>query len=432
MTLHDLKYPLAYRHLHWLTILPVIVAVFYFHRDVPYHDQWDLLPLIDAYYQGTLSIHHFLAPHNGHILLLPRLVMMALAITTHWNTFAEVLFSLALGTVNFGLVLVLAGQLYGERFTVVHKTAVGLIAFSLAQADNWLWGWQLQVPLCLTGILLGLVALQNLREPALAVAAAAVCGFVASFSFAAGLVFWFAAIPLVWTRKPILLLPWLVTAALCICLYLQLLGNTAPVPSHESDSTGLFYRQAIIDLLSNFLACLGSLAARFHLAAAIAASMLALGYLAIFMRTMPIKHRALLQSLALTGIGSALLIALSRSSMGADQMLASRYTTLCIPFWISVLFVMTTQQRSAFAVRTASVSVLVAILCTSVYSLKDFQRLHNRLERGANALLQPLAPENQKALAIINPRQDPLQAQAEIALLSRYQLSFYRRKNERQ
>ena len=123
---------------HWLTLLPVIVCVLYYHLDVPYHDQWDLLPLLDAYYQGTLTLNDLLKPHNGHILLLPKIIMLLLAISTHWNTFAEVLCSLLLGAINFALFLTFAKQLAGVRFTVLHKCAIGLVAFSLAQAENWL------------------------------------------------------------------------------------------------------------------------------------------------------------------------------------------------------------------------------------------------------------------------------------------------------
>jgi hypothetical protein len=104
-------------------------------------------------------------------------------------------------------------------------------------------------------------------------------------------------------------------------------------------------------------------------------------------------------------------------------MLYSRYTTLCLPFWISLLFLV---LKHPSLVKTAGVAVLSAIITTSIFSLKDFQRIHKRLVLGEIALEAPESPEGQKALQVIDPRHDSALAQQEVRLLKQYQLSYFR------
>jgi hypothetical protein len=413
----------AKEYSHWLTLLPVVICVLYYHLDVPFHDQWDLLPLLDAYYQGRLTLNNLLAPHNGHILLLPQAIMLLLAVCTHWNTFAEVLCSLLLGVINFGLFLTLAKQLTELRLSVLHKSALGLVAFSLAQAENWLWGWQLQIPLCLTFMLAGFVALRCITSHALALMAAGMCGVAACFSFGAGVVFWLAAIPLVFTRLPLLLLPWGVMTAFCLSTYFHLLGiSTAEITPHETNWLD-YYFITLPASIKHTLICLGSVVARFNNnAALVAGSSGVLGFL-LLLRCTPAVDKSLIISLALLGLGASLLISLSRSGMGTEQMLYSRYTTLCLPFWISLLFLV---LKHPSLVKTAGVAVLSAIITTSIFSLKDFQRIHKRLVLGEIALEAPESPEGQKALQVIDPRHDSALAQQEVRLLKQYQLSYFR------
>ena len=142
--------------LAWSLALLPFGAIGMLHVNVPYHDQWDLLPLLDAYYQNRLTLTDFLAPHNGHILLFPQLLMLGLALLTQWHTGAEVLVSLLLTCLNYALLLRLLLPNHASTSAPLLRIGLSLLAFSFAQAENWIWGWQLQVPLCLSAVLAGI------------------------------------------------------------------------------------------------------------------------------------------------------------------------------------------------------------------------------------------------------------------------------------
>lgn len=423
MTTHPDRINRLTRHGAWVLFLLLCITVLSLHRDVPYHDQWDLLPVLDRWYQGQLQFQDLLVPHNGHILLLPQLLMLGLAWLTHWNTLAEVVCNLLLGAVNYVLLLRLLCTGPGSTPSpALTRLPLAVLAFSLAQADNWLWGWQLQVPLCLSAVLAGTAALHTLHSPARAVMIASLCALAASTSFAAGLVFWFAAIPLVWQRGRGWLLLWLAFTVACASAYLLLLrqaGSALPTPTSPDSIASV-----LLSLIHNTLTCLGSLPGRLHLSIATAVGLLGAGGMAwLLCQPATTGQRAMLACLALFSLGAALLVAISRGSFGSEQMLASRYTTLTLPLWGSLLCSLLSFPHR---IRWAGWLLVLLATATSAASFADLQRLHNRLAKGELALAQPDSPEGLRALRSINPRGDIQQAQREVALLAQYRLSFYR------
>src|SRR5690349_17800123 len=59
--------------------------------DVPTMDQWapDVAGVFVKAHRGTLGLADFLAQHNEHRMVVPRLLMFALGLLTRWNTVAE-------------------------------------------------------------------------------------------------------------------------------------------------------------------------------------------------------------------------------------------------------------------------------------------------------------------------------------------------------
>lgn len=408
--------------LAWLLALLPFGAVGILYVNVPYHDQWDLLPLLDAYYQRRLTLIDLLSPHNGHILLFPQLLMLGLALLTQWHTGAEVLVSLLLTCLNYTLLLRLLLPNHTSISAPLLRVGLALLAFSFAQAENWLWGWQLQVPLCLSAVLAGILALQAIRSRLLAGIAAISCGVLASGSFAAGMVFWLAVLPLVYLRRDGLFWPWLLLTAVIFWLYFQWIGSPpALMPDANTSSTAL--GAGVVGLAYSLLVCLGSFVGRLHPVAAGIAGLLGLGLLVTVLAKKP-RHlqQASWYSMVLFSVGTAGLLALSRGGMGLEQLLASRYTTLMLPFW-SVLLILL--LRGGLHSRRITFVLLVAVLITSAYSTNDMQRMHRRMEKGLTAFSQPNTPEGEKALRIINPRPDPARARTERSLLQHYSLGPY-------
>lgn len=409
--------------LPWLPPLLTLLLVLAMHVDAPYHDQWDLLPLLHAHYEGTLQWRDLLQPHNGHILFLPKLVMLSLAITTQWNTLAEVLFGFACMLCNWLLLQQLAQVLLQRALSTIESTALSLLVFSLAQAQNWLWGWQLQIPLSLLFVLCGFRVLLSGMHPLAAMTLAVACGVAASCSFAGSLPYWIAIIPLLWQRQRLLLLPWLMASAAFLLLYARLLGLW---PGAQETAT-LAAPFAIHTNLLNSLAVLGNLAARYqwHTAVLAGATACAITLRPCLQRPHTVRE-SLLLSLVLFSVGSALLVSLLRTGLGSDQMLASRYGTLTLPLWAACAALLPQRIVATRGMRVVALLLLASIVNSSVYSVKEFRQLHNRLQRGAIALSQTGSLQDTPALVAINPRADRQQALREVALLQHYRLSTFR------
>lgn len=165
----------------------------------PYADEWELVPYLVAMQDGTLTLHQLQAQHNEHRMLVPRLVMLALASVTGWDIRAELWtsFLLALGT-----VLVLLRMLRPPLRTlapwvrVLVTLLVSASVFSLAQKGNWLWGWQVQWYLALFGIVLAIHALSRALEstgPAASwtwLGTGVAAALAAQYSLASGVLLW--------------------------------------------------------------------------------------------------------------------------------------------------------------------------------------------------------------------------------------------------
>ncbi len=86
-----------------LTLAPLVFllcVIFKYAVAVPYWDQWELVPLLEKMDAGGLTFHDLWAQHNEHRILFPKIIMLALARLTGWNTYYEL-------TVNVVLALVL-------------------------------------------------------------------------------------------------------------------------------------------------------------------------------------------------------------------------------------------------------------------------------------------------------------------------------------
>ena len=86
-----------------LAICPVaylLVFLIGFTVDVPYWDQWDLVPLLQKMDDGSLSLNDLWSQHNEHRLLFPRLVMLVLARISDWNIYLEYAVSFVLASLT--------------------------------------------------------------------------------------------------------------------------------------------------------------------------------------------------------------------------------------------------------------------------------------------------------------------------------------------
>src|SRR5438128_1219761 len=89
-------------------VLPALLPfnfVYRFGVNLPYWDQWELVPLLAKLHDGQLTLADLTAQHNEHRIFFPRLIMLGLATLTRYNTVAEMYF-------NAGLLVVLGAVLF--------------------------------------------------------------------------------------------------------------------------------------------------------------------------------------------------------------------------------------------------------------------------------------------------------------------------------
>jgi hypothetical protein len=174
--------------------LPVFLCfnfVYRFAVDVPFWDQWELVPVLAKWAEGTLSFEDLFAQHNEHRLLFPRTVMVLLAAATHWDTRVEMWF-------NFLLVVGMGAVLFYEHLAAFGRTARSAalfipsawLIFTLRQESNLLCGWNIQNTMCAAGLCCAMSLLRRSdRHPGFLIGAIA-CAAVSCFSFASGILAW--------------------------------------------------------------------------------------------------------------------------------------------------------------------------------------------------------------------------------------------------
>ena len=391
--------------------------------DVPLIDQWSFVPHIERFYTGTLTAADLWSQHGEHRLIFPRLIMLGLSNVTGWNVLYEIALDVLLATATFFLLArILRRDLSatGKPAPVWLWFVLSLAVFSLAQWENWLWGWQMQVFL---NVLFATATIAVLRRTPLewkTLAAAALLGFVATYSFGNGLLVWpigmvlVALAPEVRGRRWIHLLGWAFVSLAVIGSYLAGFRGGAAPPLE----TILIRPIAYLRYVTTFL---GSPLASFSGSAwpprdtGVAAVVGTAGVLLLVVATAKALRRPRaewpLGSLALAAyaLASGLVVSVARFTFGTPNALASRYTTVSSLFWIGTIGVVWSvaaiRERPARRLWAGAVGAIATLLIvSSLYSIPIFPArramlLPARAEmaRGEDvAMLQRLHPEIQQ------------------------------------
>ena len=215
--------------LGWLFLLAVTPAIFllgwinHYAVNVPIGDEWALVPLFEKWDRHQLTFHDLYQQHNEHRILIPKLIYLAFAQLTNWNLRAEMFFSVALcaGT-SAGFYVLLRRTLGGPpRQLLLLWAAANLLIFSPTQAQNWLWGFQLQMFIPNLCLVLTLVILTSDFSWWPRFGASVVLIAVATFSFGSGLLLWpvVALFLVLRGESKWRIAAWLLAFALVVALY---------------------------------------------------------------------------------------------------------------------------------------------------------------------------------------------------------------------
>ena len=330
--------------------------------NVPIHDQWRLVPLFEKVADGNVCFADVWALHSNHRIVFPKIIFSALAFGTHWNIYCEITASILFAIATFLLILRLsANDGRTPQDSSFHLTNIlcGCLVFSLAQHENWLWGFQIAWFLVNACVVTAIVALRpdgnafasrlmgaasgrDARTPAVErsegiwndvrLVLAAMCCVIASFSSAQGLLSWPALVPSVialggkTTRIRQRLAVWAFLFALTVALY-----SIDYHPKRDA-SLALLWESPVV-CATYFLNLLGSPLVR----SPVFSSVLGLGVLSLFVflllhftrRGAATGAPAPWLSLGFFAVLSAAFITLGRAHFGALHALDSpRYTTI--------------------------------------------------------------------------------------------------------
>jgi hypothetical protein len=430
--------------------------------DVPFADQWALVPLLDRMYQGRLTIADLWAQHNEHRLLFPRLLMLGLARISGWNIRYEL-----------GANIALAGGIFGVLVAQVRSTArdagmgwrwlvpvLALAVFSLNQAENWWGGWNIQIFLNVLAASASLLLLARPTRRWRDMLVAAGSAVVATYSYSNGLLAWPIGLALLaaqaeWSqgrREALRAATWLAAGGLTLASFFYQYIWTAQAPTLAellvSPGRYLVYTLTYLGAPPTrgaveyvFGALTGDTRAICNLGdsdlcmyvnnAAIAAGVVGVGLFAIAAawlgRRLP-RHALLpYGGLGLYALSTAIFTSLGRAGYGNHQALAQRYATTATLFWVALAVLLALCAHAAARGLARALSIALIGLFGVLVALGTLQGPdHFRLQ------YEFLAPARAELFALANDELlqrlyfDTKLLRRDVAILQRRHLSVFR------
>ena len=323
----------------------LVLLVARYRVDVLWMDEWSLVPLIERAYQGTLSLGDLFMQYGEQRPFFLRIILLPLIRLSGWNTFYELAFTLLLAA---GIFAALSAQIVstlkslGVRRPFWFVPCVSLLVFSLRQQSIWLVGFYSVFLLNVFPAVLGICLLARPGLTPSRFFLAALCGLVAAFSLANGLLYW--PIGLLLLRLPPFRAEkerglysrwWALLGSAGITIYLYSYHKPAGHPSIWFSVTHPF------QCLRYLLGCLGSpiLYMRYAWMGGLMGIVFFAAAIWALWRSRYVKFKTLLPYVALGmySLGTAVLITMGRAGFGYSHAQAARYVPLSVPFWVSVL-----------------------------------------------------------------------------------------------
>ncbi len=404
-----------------LAALPaVILAVLIFHHSVNVPHSDGLISYGNLLYKqvnNDLSAADLFAQHNESRPLFPRIFFLAIANLTQWDVRYQMMFTFFLAClISCNIYFLIPHSLPGlKQISLLLMIPVNILVFSPIQSDNWLKGFQSLLffpPVCLTA---ALVICRSTFSTVWKIVFAAAVSFIATFSFANGILCWILLIPILLPeligregRRKQLLIVYLVcavaTAVLYFRSYQQLVQHQGIMQVISDPFSAVVY---LLQFLGAPLGYFGNVKA--DLGAGIFLGVffiLCLGYMLIQRNKKQLWHRTMpWVSLAGYAVLSGVIITYGRLGRSIEP--APRYTSISVYFSIAlfILFVLIIHDIKdnfpkyykkvvLLSVPIASVLIFLSI-CAGVQGVKrmDEIRIKRLSERACLAFINVL-PES--------------------------------------
>lgn len=390
---------------HWLPVflaaIPPVLLVWTVSEnvvDVPFADEWALLPLIDAWRAGRLQIADLWAQHNEHRPVVARVVELALAQWTDWDARYAVAGNLILAVVSFALLASLIRRTFARTAPAVTPwlwLAASVLMFSPAHWENWGWGFQLAIfiAMCAVSVAAWGVARYGASRPGMLILLGAASTALLSFSGIGLALFLVLSVAVLLQARArgdaaglIRATCWSAAGIGIVLVYFA--GYQHP-PHHP---TPLAFLAAPLDFVAYVLTFLGAPLAPEQTweAGACGAAGLAIFCVAVVAEWRRADAgRQMLAAwvlLAAVVIVVAMITAVARMGFGVHQALSTRYMTVSTPFWIALLVVVTmavvrASHRGTVSPRAISVVVAGLVLLACPRALKIWSEGHAAIVR---------------------------------------------------
>jgi len=416
--------------------IPALVQLLFILRfgvNVVYCDQWNFVPIIDKWYSGSLTISDLISQDAEHRYFFPRIVMLILALVTHYNTVAEMIVSWIILILTTLIIL----RIYVRSQGISVPSALGflpvtLFLFNFRQHENILWGWQISYYLAILFFILALFLIERSGQSGLSFCMALVCAVLSSFSAFFGLFTWVVCFIflLILQRKKELILAWGLAGIITFLLYFwqwqKPVGNPVffPVASHPLQGALFFFLNVGAPL---------SYLYRYALLSGLVILCLCGMVLWISRKEGLIRKHAPWISLLLFSLLTSGAILIGRGGLGDGTALWSRYTTVTVLGVIGMYLMYLDIFRSCRAEKPvySCIFILVAVLVMAgalsgyIGGVQEGENLRIQRVNASEAILdyktQPLV------LPEMNLFADPEFIPGQVQKLDKYHLSvFYR------
>lgn len=375
-----------------LYIFPLALLLWFianFSVNVPYWDQWRLTPMFARVAMGNASFSDFFSVHGHHRILVPKLIITALAFASKWNTQYEIICSVIFVIITFFASYKIASRMFhatslqngSKKNLHIANILTCMSLFSLVQHQNWLWGFTIfwfLTNLCLIMAVYFIHALDNLSARTRIFMAAISC-FIGSFTLAQGLFSWLVLIPSILSiegkakQKINRVIVWILLFIIsCVIYAISYNPIREPKP--------FLFKEEPFLVINYFLAVLGLPLVRIPIPAILMGLILLSGFLFFifyFLKKPLYKLTFLPEAIPWLTIGafsliSALSISVGRAEYGIENaMISSRYTTTSILLIISLVYLLALflekKQKYLSIYKILAVVMTVITLVNSVY-----------------------------------------------------------------
>ncbi|MBN2135596.1 MAG: hypothetical protein JW737_07700 [Acidobacteria bacterium] len=392
-----------------ISLIPMIImlrTISIYKVDLPFWDQWNFVPLLGQSYEEGVSIPDLWEQHNEHRLLFPRAIMLALAHATGYSITAELIVIILLICFNFGMLIYIFRRHYNDReidsFPWVIP-AIALILFSLGQGENLIWGWQIQILLNLSAIIVGSFLLTKHRDKPVFLVLAILSGFIATYSFANGLIFWpLGLLYLIIDRNPDKSKHWRGIAAWAVASAAIIFSYLYHFSLSQSPTDTFYFIKHPIAYLEYIFKYLGAPISNYPIPALLCGL---LGTAFFFFATwkLVIKNEEdsrFFHIFILLGFYagfSAAMSGLGRLEFGAHQAMSYRYTSISSLLWVAnsiLLFFLINRYKNGILIkhsqRVLQVVAIIIIVFMAISLIRTSYRVGYSVLRKYHETLEPI------------------------------------------